>query len=166
MNQEDYQHSIDYAFRILAKKRYTIGEMKEKIRKFLKRTGCEADEIDQGKLIEKVIGRLQELRYLDDEQYAKDFISTRTKIRPKGEFALKQELYKKGLDKELIDQSLRSADLDEVEIGSELLERKGKRWESEPAIKQKEKAMRFLAARGFRPDAIYKIINTYYNRIS
>jgi regulatory protein len=154
-----YEKSINYALRLLSKKRYTTFEMGQKIERFLKKR-----EQEDSKIIEDVIARLKELKYLDDQQYAIDFCNDRIKFKPSGKFLLRYELKKRGISKEFAEKALDSIETDEYEVGMDALERKSKQWNSKTQKQLKEKAYRFLGSRGFSPDTIYKIINNCYDR--
>jgi regulatory protein len=53
-------------------------------------------------LIEEVIVRLGDLGFLDDEAFARAWVESRDRARPRGERVLRRELLLKGLDRELI----------------------------------------------------------------
>ena len=57
-------------------------------------------------LIERAIGRLIEIGVLDDETFARSWIESRDRARPRGERALRQELARKGIDRALADELL------------------------------------------------------------
>lgn len=53
-------------------------------------------------LVEVVIDRLLAYGYLDDEVFARAWVESRDRARPRGEAALRRELILKGIDRELI----------------------------------------------------------------
>lgn len=177
----DYEKLINHALRLIAKKRYTVIEIKQRLGRFLQRQGLESCELEgredgscegggcEGggcELIESVINRLLELKYLDDKQYSIDYCSDRIKFKPRGKFLLKRELKLKGIDEELIEEAINTAEIDEFEIAKAAFDRKLGQWAKYDKNKVKEKAFRFLASRGFNPDTIYKVVNTCYDRSS
>ena len=95
---KDYEKLLTYSFRLLSKKRYTVSEIEKKLTQYSKRRS-----IEDNNLIEKVINRLFELRYLNDQEYCNDFINSRIKFKPRGKYLLKKELILKGLNKDLIE---------------------------------------------------------------
>ncbi len=157
----NYEKLLQYGLKIVSRKRYTEAEMKAKLERFFKKKGMFGTEV-----IEKVIRRLDELNYLNDEEYAKAYVSDRVKFRPKGKFLLKRELTKKGVEKELIQKTLDGMEIDEVVLATEVLERVQKKWAKFPIMEQRNKAYRYLAARGFNGDSIYKAVSTCYNRVN
>jgi regulatory protein len=113
------------------------------------------------------LDRLGELGYLDDEAFARSWVESRDRARPRGEHALKRELQLKGVDRALIDAVLddrrehgaSSAGQDDQpaspdDVAAERLLRK-----KLPAIlretdlrKRKQRAYALLARNGFGPD--------------
>jgi regulatory protein len=60
----------------------------------------------RSELVEPAIARLTELGMLDDGAFARAWIESRDRARPRGEQALRRELALKGLDRELIAEML------------------------------------------------------------
>ncbi len=52
--------------------------------------------------VDVVIERLLEFGYLDDEAFARAWVESRDRARPRGEMALRRELALKGIDRDLI----------------------------------------------------------------
>lgn len=156
--RSDYEKLLNYAFYILAKKRYTSTELSKKCKQYMKRRYMRDEAV-----LEKVLKRLLELKYLDDDQYAKDYIAGRVRFKPKGEYALIRELKLKGIPNELSKKILTESPIDEFEMAMQALRKKERIWDKFPVPKKKEKAYRFLSARGFSPDTIYKIVDKRYN---
>ncbi len=61
-------------------------------------------------LVDQTIERLLVLEYLDDEGYARAWIAGRDRSRPRGASALRRELQRKGLGRELVDAALHERD--------------------------------------------------------
>ncbi|TME11942.1 MAG: regulatory protein RecX [Chloroflexi bacterium] len=57
-------------------------------------------------LVAGAIERLAELGILDDEAFARAWIESRDRARPRGERALRSELFRKGIDRQLADDVL------------------------------------------------------------
>ena len=164
-----YEKLLKKALDLLSKRNYTVLRLKEKLFEFYKKQ-IEKEELqpatkeDQNKQIKEVLARLKELRYLNDTQYAKDFIENRIALKPKGQYMLKRELRNKGIHPELAERVVEETEIDEIENAKKALSKKIKSWQSSPPHKQREKALRFLASRGFNLDAIYKAIDSWYNK--
>ena len=57
-------------------------------------------------LVDAAIERLAEIGLLDDEAFARGWIESRDRARPRGERALRHELQVRGLDRMLVDRAL------------------------------------------------------------
>ena len=154
----DYEKLLNYSFRLLSRKRYTVFEIEKKLKQYSKRRSLD-DEND----INKVIKRLFDLRYLNDQEYCNDFINSRIKFKPRGKFLIKKELMLKGIKKDLIENTMNKNIINEEELGSRLIEKKTHKWSKLEIRKQKEKAYQFLSRKGFSLDSIYKILDKHYN---
>jgi regulatory protein len=87
---------LDAALRFLEPRQRSIGEMRRR----LTRVGYR-DELVQG-----AIARLVELGVLDDEAFARTWIESRDRARPRGERALRFELARKGIDRKTADETI------------------------------------------------------------
>ena len=155
---KDYEKLLTYSFRLLSKKRYTVSEIEKKLTQYSKRRS-----IEDNNLIEKVINRLFELRYLNDQEYCNDFVNSRIKFKPRGKYLLKKELMLKGLSKNLIETTLSRNDICEIKIAEDLLSKYERKWSSLENKKRKEKAFQLLSRKGFSLDSIYKTLDKHYN---
>lgn len=54
-------------------------------------------------LVDAAVERLEELGFLDDETFARSWVESRDRARPRGERALRSELLGKGIDRAVID---------------------------------------------------------------
>lgn len=121
-------------------------------------------------LVDAVVTGFVELGYLDDEAFARAWIESRDRARPRGTVALRRELLLKGVDRAVIDAALDEREAppafaadpgegpvptaDEV-AADRLLARKATTLAREPdARKRRQKAYVLLARHGFSPDVI------------
>jgi regulatory protein len=119
-------------------------------------------------LCAQVVARLVELGYLDDAAFARAWVESRDRARPRGAVALRRELQLKGVPDETIRQALaeraaaaaaRTDDIEAAppsadrEAARRLLERRMPtlRRESDPR-RRRQKAYALLARSGFAPD--------------
>lgn len=147
-----YDNLMQYALRLITRKRYTQKELEIKLK---------GRKIGTKKDCNKVIERLKELNYINDKQFAKDFIQTRLIVNPKGENLLKLELKLKGIDRRIVDDAIQNANINELKVALDVLERKKQAVKRTNGIKQKEKIMRLLSSRGFKLETIYKILEKW-----
>lgn len=148
--ENHYDALLQYALRLIARKRYTKAELAKKLD--LKKIGSKKDK-------EKVLNRLEELKYIDDKSFAKDYISTRSTINPRGKQMLKMELRMKGVDKDIVQDVIDKAKINEEDLAMRVLKKKEKRYQGLDKYKKKEKIMRLLVSRGFKADTIYKVLD-------
>jgi regulatory protein len=57
-------------------------------------------------LVESVVDRLVGMGYLDDEEFARAWVESRDRAKPRGEQALRLELARKGIDRQTVDAVL------------------------------------------------------------
>jgi regulatory protein len=121
-------------------------------------------------LVDEVVARLVEMGYLDDAEFARAWLESRDRARPRGAAALRRELGLKGIEREVVDAALgdRSEaaeaagdDADAAGAGR-LLERKRPALKREPdPRKRRQKAYGLLARHGFDPDSIRTAIDAW-----
>lgn len=87
---------LEAAARFLEARARSVGE----VRRRLTSAGYRAD------LIEGAINRMTELGMLDDAAFARAWVESRDRARPRGERALRQELSMKGIDRAVLDEVL------------------------------------------------------------
>lgn len=142
-----FDRAWNYVLWLLGRQGYTIKQLRDR----LTRKGAAPEDIDT------IITRLQELKYVDDAQYAESYVHSR-KTR-KGPIALKQELYQKGVPEAVIEHTIESLDENEQHQAAKALLEK-QRWRLERAEPQKRwgKAYAFLARRGFPSDIVKAVL--------
>lgn len=153
MAQGAYQILLDYAFAALGRRAHTVSEMEKKLtrRINLKKIGNQYDK-------NRVIKRLQELRYLDDHAFAKSYMISKTMSNPKGKYLITRELRLKGVHGDIISKTWEQLKIDENELAQKLIEKKKRTLGNMPADKRREKLLYYLSSRGFRPDIIYDLL--------
>lgn len=127
------------------------------------------DTEELAKIIDNVVDRLYEKKYLDDEKFAQWFLEQRTTFKPKGKIALKFELARKGVGRKVVDSVLNNVSkASEEAMAEEALQKKISRSHkiSEDPRVLKQKLIQFLVSRGFGWDlaseAVAKIVKKEY----
>ena len=87
---------LEAAARFLETRSRSVAE----VRRRLSRAGY------QTALVEDAITRLEELGMLDDEAFARAWVESRDRARPRGERAIREELRVKGVDRTTVDAIL------------------------------------------------------------
>ena len=147
--------SLEYAFWLLGRRAYTQKQIREKL---------ESKEFGSQD-IESTVERLINLKFLDDFEFAKNYVRQSTLGKPKGKYRLKIELSRKGVDKELIEQALTEELSGEEDLASQALARYGKKFAKLDRQKRYEKSMRFLLGRGFSYDVAKKAVATQSSNV-
>jgi regulatory protein len=147
--------SKNYALWLLGRRAYTVKKLREKL------SNKQYPEADIAATIKFCIDQ----HFLDDVEYAKNFIRARDAIRPRGRRILKFELIRKGVASADIDKAFEDEEIsnrDERELALRIVERKSKQC----ATLSKEVAYRrlfgTLARRGFDINIIKEVINEYF----
>jgi regulatory protein len=99
-------------------------------------------------VVGRVLERLEKAGFLDDEQFAEFWIANRGQFSPRGKRALKQELFQKGLSREVIERSLEDLP-DQVELAQRAARRRLRSVESCDRATFHNKLLGFLNRRGF-----------------
>lgn len=119
-------------------------------------------------LIEAAIDRLEELGYLDDEAFARSWVESRDRSRPRGERALRSELAQKGVAREIVDLVLAERRPDSDGSGDAVAadERAAERLlagrarslarVTDPRVRR-QRAYALLARSGFDPDVAARV---------
>jgi regulatory protein len=156
---------LDAAARFLEVRPRSIDEVRRRLRE----AGYRAD------LVDGAIERLADLGMLDDEAFARAWVESRDRARPRGERALRSELRRKGVSGALIAEVLGERGSASTETGrtgdpasasdrassespddvaaARLLARRGGPAAREPDLRRRRaKAYALLARHGFDPD--------------
>jgi regulatory protein len=70
-------------------------------------------------LVEAAIGRLTELGILDDEAFARSWVESRDRARPRGQRALRVELRQKGIAGDTVDEVIDEREIENPEADAE-----------------------------------------------
>ncbi|MFA5197404.1 MAG: RecX family transcriptional regulator [Patescibacteria group bacterium] len=142
---DDYQKCLNKAFSLLSIRMNSESELKKKLKKRF-----------EYKTVNKVIIRLKELNYINDQTFVKNWIENRGSNR--GRFLLKKELMQKGIDKSLVDKYFEQIDPDlELAHARELVAKK--HWPEMTEDEEYQKIGGFLSRRGFDYETIRRVNN-------
>lgn len=101
--------------------------------------------------------RLLDLKFLNDEEFARSWIESRQKYKGKSKIVLRQELRIKGINNETINQLLNEAD-DDLEIAKMAFEKKKKTLSRLAPVEFRKKMAGFLGRKGFSWNVISKLL--------
>ena len=97
MQDKPYEKTLARAFNLLSAKPRSIAELRERL---LEKSWADAEAVA------RVIARLQELGYLNDEQYAEQYANSRLATKPLGRSRLRRDLQRKKISSTVINQAL------------------------------------------------------------
>lgn len=125
------------------------------MRRYLNRKGYQAA------IQEAVVSWLQELGYVDDLQFALQWIENRCRTNPMGERRLVQELRQKGIPQPIIDQAMVGfrESVDETALACKLATKQVRVYRGDDTDAIKRKLAGFLGRRGFHPGDIRSAID-------
>jgi regulatory protein len=141
------ERTLNRAVKLLAAKPRSIGELRERL---LEKNWTNAEIVDA------VIEKLSDYKYLDDRQFASDLAVSKLRQQPQGKRRLKQTLSQKKLDKEIVDQAIASAfeKLPEEDLIDQAIEKR-LRLKGKPETREDvKKFYDHLLRRGFSYDLI------------
>jgi len=112
-------------------------------------------------VIEATIDRAKNKGLINDSEFAKAWMEARSKKY--GVNRIRQELYQKGIDREIIDRILNNESriMDGTEVAEKLIEKKMRSWKNLEQVKLKKKAYDYLIRRGFE----FSIIKTVVEKL-
>lgn len=135
--------AVAYLLRLLTRRDYAEAELDRRMER--KRIGPEARTA--------ALARIRELDLIDDGRVAE--IHVRSHAHRKGRLALRRDLRARGLGDEVVAAALAPLDdAQQYEAARGVIEKERWRFRSGDARKDRAKAARFLARRGFQGDAV------------
>jgi regulatory protein len=139
LRQKGESEAKEAALRFLSFRRRTEKEVRDK----LKKRGFD------NKTIISTIEKLKDYDLINDVEFAAAWVRERLAHKPRGKKLLKQELWKKGIKKEIIDQVTEELCKDENKAASKLLEKIKRRYRNlEPQVARR-RMLSLLLRRGF-----------------
>jgi len=110
-------------------------------------------------IINKIISRLKENNFINDEEFVKWWIEQRTTFKPRSVRLIKIELKQKGIGQELIEETIGHlpSTIDDLESAKKLIEKRLPRYKNLSRDEKFQKIARFLSSKGFSYDIIKEI---------
>ena len=109
-------------------------------------------------VVDRVVSRLLDEQYLDDDAFARYWLENREQFRPRGQRFLRYELRQKGIAEAIIAKIL--GPVDETASAWQAVEGKLHRWHNLPEEEFRQKVIGFLNRRGFN----YEISQEIFER--
>ena len=151
--KEEIVSAVNAAMHLLGYRARATGELRTRLRQ----KGFSPLAIDAA------IEKLQGWKYLDDEDFAKNWVEQQATHRPRSRRVMAQDLRSKGIDKELVDETLASVESDELQGAIRASRRKWETWQSLPPELRNRRLSGFLARRGYGYDIVRQVITHFDN---
>ncbi|HBC32075.1 MAG TPA: recombination regulator RecX [Clostridiales bacterium] len=145
-----------YNYGISALSRYAKSEYELRLK--MKNKGFEPQ------LIDNAISTLKEQKYLDDERYCEMFINDKVNISKHGVRKIKEALYYKGIDKEIIEEKIKNISAESEEERAFILgEKKLSSIKENDTRKKMAKLSNYLISKGFEYETVNKTVRKLLN---
>jgi len=112
-------------------------------------------------IVEKIITKLKEKKFLNDEEFARGWIESRNRFKPRSLRLIKIELKQKGIGEDIFNKLISDSGfaINDLNSAKKLVQKKIERFKSLPKQEIYQKLGRFLASKGFNWDTIKKAID-------
>ncbi len=154
---EIYEKYMGLALRFVSYRPRSRQEIREYLIKAMQRKHTTAPLI-----LEKIMDRLVELKYIDDQAFASWWVTQRTGRKPKGPQVIRGELIKKGIDRDIIDEELSArltSGVSERELAAQAAVKRMPRLTKYPRLEQKAKLSQYLLRLGFSSDIVWGVVD-------
>lgn len=116
-------------------------------------------------IIEETIDWLKEKELINDKSFANSFVKDRINKKPLGKIKLREELYKKGIDKKIAENAISTffiEEMDEIELARKMINQKMASLKLKRIQFKPNKILNLLKSRGFSYHVIDQIYQEYY----
>jgi SOS response regulatory protein OraA/RecX len=167
---------MEYALRLLGRRAYTVHQLEDKLRKRARVNesteestkasydGAPMSNPSEGMVV-AVLEQLNAWGYLDDLRYCKAWVEERCRLKPRGKYALDQELRLKGVPdstRKLFWATEYGEAFDERQLVEKMLQQKLPRLQrSRKESSVRQSCYRLLVARGFSHDVVRTVIDAW-----
>jgi len=147
------QKAREYVYNLISKKTYTERALIEKLK----------SKNFSENIINQITNELKNYKYLNDEEFIYEYARAKIEEKPMGKYRLKQELFNKKFDENLIKECIEKIykEFNEEELAQKALNSKFKNLKENFNEKLVQKIYNFLLSRGFS----YEIINNIVSRL-
>lgn len=134
--------TMNRAVKLLAAKPRSIGELRERL--------LEKNWTNEA-IVDRVIAKLEEYKYLDDQQFAADLAVSKLRQKPQGKRRLLQSLSTKKLSKENVDSAIMNAfeKIPEADLIDRAIEKRLRLKGKPETLEDKKKFFDHLLRQGF-----------------
>lgn len=150
------ERTMNRAVKLLAAKPRSVEEIRERL---LEKVWTNAEIVD------RVIEKLKEYNYLNDEQFAADLALSKLRQKPQGRRKLQQSMSRKRLSRELVDTAIAGAfeKIPEEDLIEAAIEKRIRSKGKPETLAERKKLNDFLMRQGFAFDLIRSKTTEFLN---
>ena len=154
-DEENFDKALSYAYRLFKYRPRSRKELQERLKLQSYNTA----------IIDRVIHEFEQQGLIDDKLFARLWALTRIQRKSSSLTNIKGELLLKGIDSQIIDDTLGrlKKDFNEYEIAKSLATKKLRLLTGVKKLKAKKRLFDYLKRRGFSFDVIYKVLDEIYD---
>ena len=154
-HDSEIKQARNLAYRYLSYRDRSTHEVKTHLLK--KEISCDT--------VEEVLEDLKRLNYLNDARFAEQWGQARQQNKLVGKFRLRQELLQKGLEPDLVENTLEGLyDAgNELELAQACAQTRSKALKGLEPSTQKRRLAQFLQRKGYSGEVIYQILDDWQN---
>lgn len=178
---DTFERYFNSSLRFLSFRQRSEKEVRDNLTRKIRHSGkrsasrIRSEELDSGvlhadalspqnddKIIDQVIDKLKEKKFINDEEFAKWWIESRTRFRPRSLKLIAFELKQKGIAQDLIESGIRNQELgikDDASMARKLVEKKIGKYKGVSKQELYQKLGSFLVRRGFNWETIKQAID-------
>lgn len=145
----DYDRAFEHALKLLGIRKRTVRQLSHK----LSEKGFDPIAVSE------VLSRLQENKLLDDEEFARAYVSEKTAIHPAGKLKMLRDLKRKGVSQEAAGRAVSELDENyEFNMAFKLGQGKAQLLSHLDPRKRKKKVYDYLMRKGFHSEVCLEVI--------
>jgi regulatory protein len=148
LNDDQFEKAKNVAFHFLS---YRPRSQKEIEKKLLEKEF-------HPEIVKRTVDYLSQNGFLDDKKFIESWIADKTKFAPCGLLKIQKELKERGVDPDLIKESLAFLKEKEKDLAKEALKTRWNRFKKLSLKEKKKKIQSFLYSRGFSSQTIWEIL--------
>ncbi len=159
MDQQKKQEHLlmDKAFFYLRFRARSVFEMRQYLLKKSQVFKC------SNAIVDSVITKLIEEKYINDTEFTQEYVRSRSQANPKGNYAIVQELQQKGINKIIIEATLKENTIDELTRARDVLKKKNNLLMHLASEKRMQRALGYLQRRGFPYGIAKQAYDAYFD---
>jgi regulatory protein len=148
---DEYQYSKKSALDFLSYRIRSVKEITDKLK---------SRKISAG-TIEKTIEHLEKLGLINDEEFAKQLVQSKTGRKPAGKSVIRQKLFQKGISKDVAEKVIEElySSEKEKELILEVYGKYLRKVKGQDKFSRRKKMFEYLMRKGFDVDLINELLN-------